>query len=99
MPDVIATDGKDADLTCDSMNLAVVLQDVGGSDQVQHTVDDQLAVASKLVALPLKKRDLLLLLLFLLLLVFLLPLTLIWVEQNRKRQTTSWEIPQKCSGI
>lgn len=77
--DVMATDCKDADLTSDSINLAVVLQDVGGSDQVQHTVDDQLAVAGKLVALPLKKSDLRLRLLFL-----LLPLTLTWVEQSRK---------------
>lgn len=59
------------------MNLAVVLEDVGGSSQVQHTIDDQLAVTSKVVALPLKKSDLCRLL--------LLALTLTWVEPNRKR--------------
>lgn len=73
----MATDGQDADLTSDSTNLAVVLEDVGGGDQVEHTVDDQLAVAGQLVALPLKESDLRLLLL----------LTLTWVAQSRKRLT------------
>lgn len=77
----MATDGKDADLTSDSVNLAVVPEDVSGSHQIQHTVDDQLAVAGKLVALPLKKSDLRLFHLFL-----LLPLTLTWVEQSTERQ-------------
>lgn len=77
-PDVMATDGQDADLTSDSTNLAVVLEDVGGGDQIEHTVDDQLAVAGQLVALPLKESDLRLLLLL---------LTLTWVAQSRKRPT------------
>lgn len=64
------------------MNLAVVLEDVSGSDQIQHAEDDQLAVAGKLVALPLKKSDLRLLLLF----FVLIPLTVTWVRQSRKRQ-------------
>lgn len=73
----MATDGQDADLTSGSTNLAVVLEDVGGGDQVEHTVDDQLAVAGQLVALPLKESDLRLLLL----------LTLTWVTQSRERAT------------
>lgn len=70
----MATDGQEADLTSDSTNLAVVLEDVGGGDQVEHTVDDQLAVAGQLVALPLKESDLRLLLL----------LTLTWVARAER---------------
>lgn len=66
------------------MNLAVVLQDVGGSAQVQHTIDDQLAVAGKVVALPLQESDLCLLFLLL-----ALTLTVTWVDQSRKK-TINW---------
>lgn len=73
----MATDSQDADPTSDSTNLAVVLEDVGGGGQVEHTVDDQLAVAGQLIALLLKESDLRLLLF----------LTLTWVAQSRTRPT------------
>lgn len=37
------------------LDLAVVLEDIGGGAEVQHPVDDQLTVAGQLVALPLEK--------------------------------------------
>lgn len=70
------------DLQSDSIYLVVVFEDVSGSAQVQHTIDDQLAVAGKVVALLLKKSDICLLLL----------LTLTWVERSRKRKRVSWEM-------
>lgn len=36
-------------------NLAVVLEDISGSGEVQHTVDDQFTIAGQLTALPLEK--------------------------------------------
>lgn len=44
------------------LHLAVVLEDVGGCDQVQHAVDHQLTVTSELIALLLQERYLRLLL-------------------------------------
>lgn len=43
------------------MYLVIVLEDGGGSVEVHHAEDDQFTVAGKLVALLLKKFDLLLL--------------------------------------
>lgn len=40
------------------LHLVVVLEDVSGCSEVQHSVEDQLTVASQLVALPLEKGDL-----------------------------------------
>lgn len=51
-----------ADKIQQSFHLAVVLEDICGSSEVQHPVDDQLTVAGKLVTLLLKKTYLHLLL-------------------------------------